>query len=220
MANDEVKERLTRLVRTCFGGLETDLDFALERVDVRQRSFAARFVRGGVTVRINHEFSYSADVAVQVSPNPVKGSRGGLFGLFLLLRDAGADAEQLLPVGPARDDEALADNLRRQAELLVRYGRDLLEGNLDRVPRLLRLQAAEARRRNKEEWGTSTGESPRFTERPTLEALFSDAVVEGLKSPRAYQAFWDWDYPLADIAEFLGTDEDGVQALLDEWDGV
>jgi len=216
---DDSKERLTRLVRDCFGALEADLGFALDRIDVRQREFSARFVRGRVSVQLDHEFFYSASVAVRVRPGP-EGGRGGQFGLYALLRDAGPEAEQLLPTGPAKDDEALADNLRRQAELLIEFGRDLLEGDLGRALRLRRIQAAEARRQNKEEFGTSTGESPRFSERPSLEALFSDAVVEGLKSPRAYQAFWDWDYPLAEIAAFLGTDEAGVQALLDEWDGI
>ena len=52
------------------------------------------------------------------------------------------------------------------------------------------------------------------------EELFADVTNEGLKAPRAYQAYWDYDYPLDEIARFLGVGERQVQALLDEWDQI
>ena len=88
---------------------------------------------------------------------------------------------------------------------------------MSRVPRLRRLRAAETRRENKETFGTSTGETPRFTGRPTLEELFGDVTNEGLVTPRIYQAFWDYAYSLAEIGRFLDLVEEEVQAMLDNW---
>ena len=89
-------------------------------------------------------------------------------------------------------------DLRLTSELR-RHAADLLRGERTRVPRLRRLRAAETRRENKESFGTSTGETPRFSGRPTLEELFADVTNEGLMTPRAYHAVWDYDYPLAKI---------------------
>ena len=86
------------------------------------------------------------------------------------------------------------------------------------MPRLRRLQAAETRPENKKTFGTSTGETPRFTDRPNLKELFADVTNEGLVTPKAYQAYWDYAYLLAEIGRYLDLGEEEVQAMLDDWD--
>ena len=39
-----------------------------------------------------------------------------------------------------------------------------------------------------------------------------------MKTPRAYQAYWDYDYLLAEIGRFLDLDEEEVLARLDDSD--
>ena len=113
---------------------------------------------------------------------------------------------------------SLEETLAVHAELLRRHAADLLRGKRTRVPRLRRRRAEEVRRDNKERFGTSTGETPRFSGRPPLEELFADVSNDGMKIPRAYQAYWDYAYSLAEIGRFLDVGEEEVQAMLDDWD--
>jgi hypothetical protein len=180
--------------------------------------------REGVAVAIHHEVFGSISVAVTVTTRELKSdgtARRESFGLHHLLLVDRPVGE--IDLGPARlrlEDGSLASSLERHAELLRRHGQDLLEGDIARVPELRRVRAEDVRRRNKEAFGTSTGESPRFKERPSLEALFEDATNEGIREARAYQAYWDYEYNLAEIAAFLDVNESVVQAMLNNWDGI
>lgn len=220
----KTSESVVGLVRRAFSFLERDYGCVPGEPKVRQRELSLSFASEKVVVTVNHEFFGALDVWLTVRTDDrqsTKVVKKETFGLYLLVRDERPeDVSLLLPERLREEDGSLESCLGRHAELLARHGRDLLKGDVSRVPRLKRLRAEETRRRNKEEWGTSTGETPRFKERPSLEELFSDATNEGMKSPRAYQGFWDYDYSLTEIAAFLGIDEPDVQALLDEWDGL
>ena len=74
------------------------------------------------------------------------------------------------------------------------------------------------REENLRNFGTSTGDTPRFTRRPTLEELFADAKNDGMVQARAYQAYWDYDYNIITIAAYLATSEDDVKGMLAAWD--
>ena len=135
-------------------------------------------------------------------------------GLVDVVQDRAPEEAARLLAEVASLEEALAVH----AELLRRHAGDLLRGERTRVPRLRRLRAAETRYENKETFGTSTGETPRFAGRPTLDELFADVTNEGLVTPRAYQAYWDYAYSLAEIGRFLDLDEEETLAMLDDSD--
>lgn len=136
-----------------------------------------------------------------------------------LLRDAHPEDEAQL-VTLVQENAGLRKVLAAFAASLRRSGSDLLEGDYSRAKRLKRLRAEHERRANQEDWGTSTGETPRFSTRPTLEQLFADATNDGIRAARCYQAVWDYRFSLAELATFLTTDEGEVQRLLDQWEGI
>jgi len=187
--------------------------FAVTRSKDGQRESLVTFESETVRVGILIE---RPDV-VEASVGRLEGGRlKENYGLFLLARDDSPEAEARLRAEPA----TLAERLETAAELLQVCGSDLLAGDFSRRDRLKRLRAEELRRSRKERFGTSTGETPRFETRPHLDELFSDAKNEGIGDARCVQAFWDYEYTLAEIAEFLEVSEEDVQARLDRWDGV
>lgn len=135
------------------------------------------------------------------------------YPLLFLVRDQCPDEEARL----ARTAD-LDEHLRVCADLLRRCGAGVLAGDFSCTPRLRKLRAEHTRESNRARFGTSTGETPRFDSRPTLAALFSDASNDGLREARAYQAVWDYDYPLEEIGTFLRVGVREVQAMLDRWD--
>ena len=202
-------------VAEAFRFLTEEYDFERTEVHAGQREGHVRFV--SPTTRVTVYLDY---MPLQVSTAVAlfrEGTRRRLvheFGLPLVVRDRNPeDADHLCGAVVLAGKAAAA-----QADALRRYAADLLRGERQRLPRLRRAQAAEIRRQNKEEFGTSTGETPRFQGRPSLEELFADADSDGLITPRTYQAFWDYDYTLAEIAAFLGETSQGIQARLDDWD--
>lgn len=204
-------------ITRAFAFLTEDLGFELADSHEGQRESHVRYVSATtrVTVHADHMPLRAFTAVALFRP----GSQRRLvdeFGLAEVVREQDPEEADRLVNDVDTFDEALA----RQAGALQRHAADLLLGERNRLPRLKRAQAARTRRRNKEEWGTSTGESPRFDSRPSLKDLFADANNDGLNTARAYQAFWDYDYPLAEIAAFLDETEAQVQARLDDWDGL
>ena len=202
-------------MKDAFGFLIEDLGFELVDSHVGQRESSATFCSPLVRVQI-HVDHLPLGVCVGVGLFEKRAQRTMVdeHGLLDVVRDqAPKEAARLVA-----EVESLEDALAVHAELLHRHAADLLRGERTRVPRLRRLRATETRRENKESFGTSTGETPRFTGRPTLEELFADVTNEGLVTPRAYQAYWDYAYSLAEIGRFLDLGEEEVQAMLDDWD--
>jgi len=207
--------RTVKMMKEAFGFLIEELGFELTDSHFGQRESSVTFRSTLVRVQV-HVDHLPLGVNVGVGLFEKKGQRTMVdeHGLVDVVRDqAPEEVVRLLAEVESRED-ALAVH----AELLRRHAADLLRGERTRVPRLRRLRAAETRRENKETFGTSTGETPRFTGRPTLEELFADVTNEGRVIPRAYQAFWDYAYSLAKIGRFLDLGEKAVQAMLDEWD--
>jgi len=105
--------------------------------------------------------------------------------------------------------------LREYASFLRQEARDVLTGDFKIFPALKELAAQYRRQSTKELFGTYTGESPRFSKRPTLEDIFADAREQN-KTLRIYEAHWDHQYSTKEIAAFLNvTDEVVKQALAD-----
>jgi hypothetical protein len=199
-----------------FAFLVDELESAPPAVSAGPRECALTWVLADASVRVFFEPFALPHAGVRVFSAEEPRRALADLPLLLLVRDAAPAQEDVLRslTGPPEE------TLPRLAGFVRRAAGDLLCGDRARLPRLLRAAADERRRRAREQFGTSTGESPRFDRRPSLAELFSDVTNEGLRAPRAYQAFWDYDYPLAAIATFLGCDEPAVQALLDVWDGV
>ena len=208
-------DRTDKVMKDAFSFLVEEFGFTLIDSHVGQRESSVTFSSPQTRVQI-HVDHLPLSVNVGVGLFEKKGQRTMVdeHGLVDVVRDqAPEEAIRLVAVV-----ESLEETLAVHAELLRRHAVDLLRGERTRVPRLRRLRAAEVRRWNTEYYGTSTGETPRFTRRPTLEELFADVTNEGLLTPRAYQAFWDYDYTLTEIGRFLDLGEDDVQAMLDDWD--
>ena len=205
------------MIEAAFGFLIEEFGFELTDSHVGRRESSATFCSPLVRVSV-HVDHLPLGIHVGVGLFEKKGQRTMVdeHGLVMLVRDrAPEEAARLLG-----EVESLERTLAVHAEFLRRHAADLLRGERTRVPRLRRLRAAETRRENKETFGTSTGETPRFTGRPTLEELFADVTNAGLVTPRVYQAFWDYDYSLAEIGRFLDLDDEDVQAMLDDWDQI
>jgi hypothetical protein len=145
-------------------------------------------------------------------------------GLFILLRLRCPEREVELECkstffGPSEYEE-LSRAIRVRAELVQKWALDILNGDFSVFPALRVLGAVHTREENIRDFGTSTGETPRFKHRPTLEELFADAKNDGMVQARAYQAYWDYDYNIITIAGFLGIGEDDVKGMLAAWDGL
>lgn len=124
------------------------------------------------------------------------------------------------------------ERLRDYATLLRKSARDVLTGDFSIFPELKKLSAANRRKWNKEMFGTSSGESARFTTRPTLEQIFAGAKDRDLKLDRffgrklnqdrtdvcIYDSYWDHEYSIREIADFLNETEESIQHALDEYD--
>lgn len=122
--------------------------------------------------------------------------------------------------------------LREYALLLRKSANDILTGDFSIFPELKKLAATNRRKRNKELFGTYSGGSPRFTTRPTLEQVFAGAkdvdpelerlfkgqLNQDLTDSRIYEAFWDHEYSVREIADFLNETEESTQHTLDEYD--
>jgi hypothetical protein len=129
-------------------------------------------------------------------------------------------------------EQDLHDALHAYAALLKEYAGDMLGGDFGVVPALKKRTAEFRRQWNKEVFGTYSGESPRFSARPTLAELFADAksvdptleqifgnaLNQDKTGYRAYQTYWDYEYPVAEIAAFLNVDEAAVERMLEEQD--
>lgn len=211
---DEIDERsFEARVRAEFGYLISEFGFALTKVFDQGREDHAVFKSSTTEVWVLHE--HFGLVTVHVGW-PLGAGRMARHGLRVIVRDACPEHEASLP----DKYTGVAQTLAVHARLLRVAAADLLSGDFSRHDRLNRLGAEAQRRRDKAEFGTSSGETPRFTERPTLPALFADAENEGVRDARVVQAYWDYAYSLAQIGAFLEVDEGTVQAALDRWFGL
>ncbi|MEQ8273373.1 MAG: hypothetical protein RMA76_08495 [Deltaproteobacteria bacterium] len=182
-------------IRSAFDPLADRFGLTHRSQDVGPREVVVRYHNDVVRLRIVAEAGAAPSVMV-----------GAKDGLVFGLGELGAVAE---------DDDFVA-----LAARTAEYADAILAGDFSSFDRLRRERAARVREDNQARWGTATGETPRFDERPTLEALFSDAHNDGLRTARAYQGHWDYAYALEELATFLGESVADVQRRLDDWDRV
>ncbi len=116
--------------------------------------------------------------------------------------------------------EELVKIIKLKAKLLRENGKDIMTGDFSVFPELKRIEAIRMREDNKKNFGTSTGESSRFDHRPSLKELFRDVKNPGIAEARVYQAYWDYDYDIKTISEFLSEKPSAVKKMLAHWDGL
>jgi hypothetical protein len=122
--------------------------------------------------------------------------------------------------------------LREYVTLLRENAGDVLAGDFSIFPELKQLAAEHRRKWNKEIFGTSTGESARFSTRPTLaqvfdgakavdpelERLFAGKLNQDKTDSRIYEAYWNHEFSIPEIADYLNETEESVQRRLDQFD--
>jgi hypothetical protein len=122
--------------------------------------------------------------------------------------------------------------LREYASFLREDARDVLTGDFSIFPELKKLSAKYRRQKNKEYFGTYTGESPRFSTRPTLEQVFAGAkdvdpelqrlfggnLNQDKTQLRIYEAYWDHQYSIRELADFLNQTEGSIERELEKYD--
>lgn len=173
----------------------------------------------GVSVAVSWELGGEPTLALWLRE---PSGRGRCFGLDVLVADAlGGPVASIqldrMALPAAGSPEA---RMAALAPLFRRHAADLLRGDRGRLPRLRTLLARTVRERNRLRYGTSTGESPRFSHRPTLQELFADARDPGLRPPRATQAIHDYAYRVDELADFLACPVADVETLLAEWEDL
>jgi hypothetical protein len=198
-------------VAKSFGFLVADLGFADAGETSSHRDIEVAFVLGAVRVVVGYEVGSEPWVYFDFMTADGRQS----FGLHIVVEDRSGTQEPLARVAAASSVQAKVQAL---ADLTREYGQPLLSGDPSSIQNLQRLRARFMREQNQQMFGTSTGETPRFTTRPTLPELFAEASNDDITCARAYQAVWDYGYSNAEIGAFLGMTIDDVQELLDRWE--
>ena len=153
--------------------------------------------------------------------------------LFLLkIRQPSIDTNKFYGSDEEWTDAYIERLLREYETLLRENARDVLTGDFGIFPELKKLAAENRRKWNKETFGTSTGESARFTSRPTLdqvfegakevdpelERLFGGKLNQDKTDSRIYEAYWDHQFSIREIADYLNESEESVQRQLEQYD--
>ena len=198
-------------VAKSFGFLVADLGFADAGETSSHRDIEVTFVLGPVRVVVGYELGSEPWVYFDLMTADGRQS----FGLHLVVEDRSGTQESLARVAAA---SSVPSKVQVLADLTREYGHPLLSGDRSSIQNLRRLRARFMREQNRQMFGTSTGEAPRFTTRPTLPELFADAPNDDIRCARAYQAVWDYEYSDAEIGAFLEIAMDDVQELLDRWE--
>ncbi len=211
------QQQLEEMVRRSFEFLETTAGFKLRATTFDRDEASFLFSHENVFVRLHITGSNVSGVDVGRFESAERAHVVENYGLHdvLLAFEPKFRLEAFIKQG-----SSLQHQLSAWTTLLSVCRGNLLVGDFSRRREFKRIRARRRRLDNQRRWGTATGETPRFDTRPTLAALFADSSNEGQLSARAYQAYWDYDYPLIEIAEFLDTGVNRVQSLLDAWDGI
>jgi hypothetical protein len=153
--------------------------------------------------------------------------------LFLMqLRQPEIDVNKFYGDDKEWTDAYIEQRLREYAIFLRESAHDVLTGDFSVFPELKKLAARNRREKNKEIFGTSTGESARFSTRPTLaqvfegakqvdpelERLFGGKLNQDKTDSRIYEAYWDHEFSIPEIADYLKETEESIQQQLDRYD--
>jgi hypothetical protein len=150
--------------------------------------------------------------------------------LLMELRHPDIDRTQSYGSDKNWSDEYFKKLLQKYAAFLKEEAHDVLTGDFTIFPELKKLSAHCWRQKNKEYFGTYIGESPRFSTRPTLAQVFAGAkeidlelerlsgLTQNKTQWRIYEAYWDHQYSIRQIADFLNQTESSIEKELDDYD--
>jgi len=207
MDDARIPRRAGPAILEAFGALASEHGLSPEPFAPFEREATFVFAGPGARLEVWVEAGCDSWVAVQATG-------AARFGLHELIDPARAGELARLP------DEAGLDHLRRLAALTGEAADDLLRGDTRRLTELRRARIVRRREESRATFGTATGESRRFEERPSLEDLFADARNDGIVDARCYQAVWDWAFSVDALAAHLGESPDAVRARLDRWESL
>jgi hypothetical protein len=187
----------------------------------------------GLTVSYEWKSQISIDL-VKLARTPTEVAEDKSYDLLLLMeiRRPEIDAHKFYGGDKEWTNNYIEERLREYANFLKEDARDVLTGDFRVFPELKKLSAKYRRQTNKEYFGTYCGESPRFSSRPTLEQVFDGAkeidpelerlfggkVNQDKTQFRIYEAYWDHEYSIRQIADFLKQTEESIQRELDDYD--
>ena len=173
---------------------------------------------------------------VKLERNANKVTEGRKYDLLLLmeLRQPDTDPEKFYGADKKWTNDYIDERLREYAGFMKQHAREVLTGDFSSFPELKRLSAKHRRERNKELFGTYSGISPRFSTRPTLAQVFAGAkevdpelaklfgnkLNQDQTPSRIYEAFWDHQYSIREIAGFLNRTEESIERKLEEYDDL
>ncbi len=207
-------------MRRSFAFLQSEHGFYLRHDHAIAREVNIEYERPAARVSIFYEAFSEPDVTVSLRID----GKWLQFSLGLILVHSLGNS---VPLDAVRAAPSLPAKVQMLADLTRKYARPLLMGDPWAIKSLrtlraewLRKRVIEVREENKRRGFTSTGETPRFTTRPTLAQLFAGTPNASHRMVRIYQAVWDYHYSLQEVATFLGMTKDAVQSELDRWEHI
>ena len=130
----------------------------------------------GITVRYEWASQISVSlIKLKRESNKVLVDKRYPLLLLMEIRRPSTDATMFSGTHKIWTNEYVEKLLREFANALREDGGDVLRGDFRIFAELKRRRAHYRRQQNKEDFGTYTGESPRFSSQPTLEEVFADA---------------------------------------------
>ena len=212
-------------------------DFAFKQVGVVEYMPECVINYRNDTTGVGVQYEWKSLVRVDLSKlerttTEVEEGRSYDFLLLLELRRPEINAHEFYGQDKDWSNEYIDALLRKYEQYLRESAQDVLSGDFSVFPDLRKLSAHYRRQKNKEYFGTYGGESPRFSVRPSLEQVFAgakevDPELEKLfgnklnqdkTQYRIYEAHWDHEYSISEIADFLNQTEDAIEQQLEDYD--
>jgi len=218
-----------------FEFLTTDFGFSHVGVSEWMPDCVITYQNQTTGIKVGYEWESQLGVTVvRLERNATEVSEGKGYDLLFLmgLRKPQTNVHNFYGADKEWTNSFIEDRLRDYANFLKEDARDILTGDFSVFPELKKLSAHRRRQTNKEYFGTYCGESPRFSEHPTLaqiftgatdidpelKRLFGDKLSQDKTQFRIYEAYWDHQYSVREIAEFLNRNDRSIKQELEDFD--
>lgn len=212
-------------------------EFGFQHVETLQYMSECILKYRNQTAGINILYEWESQVSISLvklerTASEVTEASKGDFLFLLKIRQPSIDTNKFHGGDKEWTNAYVEQLLREYVTLLSENARDVLTGDFSIFPELKKLAAEHRRTWNKETFGTSTGESARFSTRPTLEQVFEGAkevdpelvrlfggkLNQDKTDSRIYEAYWDHAFSILEIADYLNETEESIQRRLEQYD--
>jgi hypothetical protein len=219
-----------------FEALTRDYDFEHVSATVQMPECVVKYRNTTTGVNVTYELKSSISVDLiqleRTSSGEVVEDRTYDLLLLMEIRQPDLDRKQFYGADKEWTNDYIETVLLKYVTFLKNHARDVLTGDFSIFPELKKLSAHYRRQKNKEYFGTYSGETPRFSVRPTLtevfagakdvdpelEKLFRGKLNQDKTQSRIYEAYWDHNYSVSEIASFLNRSEGSIKRELDNYD--